>query len=152
MLLVAALMLVQATDGVTVEAPKGWVRSDDPQKRFVLFRPPDVPQKRECVLVVTPPVDVAVGAETFLDQLIRSLTAGNQVQGDIQKYDSGIFKVALLSQTTPQGATEYLAIHAAVWGKHGQSVVYKGSDFEIFKRYSTDVLAALSKATLPKGP
>jgi hypothetical protein len=74
------------------------------------------------------------------------------VQGDIQRYETGIFKVALLSQKTPQGSTEYLAIHATVWGKRGQSIVYRASDFEIFKRYSPDVLAVLSKATAPKSP
>ena len=150
--LIAALMLVQATEGVALETPKGWIRTEDPQKAFVQLRPPDVPPNRECRLLISPPVDVSVAADALLDQLIGKLTAGRQVQGDIQRYDTGIFKVALLSQVTPQGSTEYLAIHATVWGKRGQSIVYRGSDFEIFKRYSAEVLAVLSKATAPKSP
>jgi hypothetical protein len=152
MLLLAALVLAQAAEGVALETPKGWIRTEDPQKRIAQLRPPDVPQNRECELRISPPVDVAATTDALLDQLIGTLTAGKQVQGDIQRYETGIFKVALLSQKTPQGSTEYLAIHATVWGKRGQSIVYRASDFEIFKRYSPDVLAVLSKATAPKSP
>jgi len=152
MLLFAALILAQAGEGVALDTPRGWTRTEDPQKRFVQLRPPDVPQNRECELRISPPVDVASTADALLDQLVGTLTAGKQVQGDIQKYETGIFKVALLSQKTAEGSTEYLAIHAAVWGKRGQSIVYRASDFEIFKRHSADVLAVLSKATAPKSP
>lgn len=149
MLLLLAALLAQAADGVSLDTPKGWTRTEDPQKRFVQVWPPNVPQGRDCTLLIYPPVDVAVDSDALLDQVVRNMTAGKKVQGDIQKFESGIFKVAVVTQVTPQGWTEYLGIHATVWGRRGQAILYAASDFELFKRFSTEVLEVMSKATAP---
>jgi len=149
--LLAVLLVAQAANGVSVETPKGWTRIEDPQKP-VLLKPSDVPQGRECFLLIHPPADVKITVEALLDQAVQAQMAGKVIQGDIQKIEVGIFKSAILTLQTRQGATQYVAVHATVWGQRGQTLVYSASDFEIFKRYSTDVLATLSKATAPKSP
>jgi len=143
------LLLAQAADGVGLETPKGWTRTEDPQKRFVAYRPPDVPAGRDCNVLVYPPIDVDAGADALVDQMVRNLSLGKRMLGPVQKVDVGRFRAAIVSLQTPQGWREVLAIHGVVFGRRGQGVLFAASDGDLFKQHSATVAGMLAKATIP---
>lgn len=149
LLLASTLLLAQAGDGLSFETPKDWTKQEDPQKRYWLLTPPNLPAGKECGVLIFTPQDVAVELPQYLDHLVKNATGTSQLVGEIQSRTVGSFQVAIWTQRTPLGATQYVAVHAARWGNRGQAVLYLGNDLEIFKARAADVIAMVTKVVVP---
>lgn len=149
-LLVLALLLQTQPDGIGLEAPKDWTRMEDPQKRFILFVPPGIPQGKDGALLVFNPAEFSGSADEYLDALIRNANQGSQLLGQIQKFDVGKFRSAVFTAQTAQGSIQYVGIHAARWGNRAQGVLFATSDREFYKVRSTEVHAMLNRAVFPQ--
>src|SRR5262249_29567415 len=143
------LGLVQGGDTLGLEAPKGWKRQEDPQKRFVQYTPPKIPAGGDCTLLVYPPTEYAGTAENFLDAMVGSMTQGKRALEPVQKLDIGIFRAALIAQQNQAGLQEYLAVHAVKVGTKIHAVLYGANGFELFKQNTMEVFTMLKKAAAP---
>jgi hypothetical protein len=150
LLSLATLLLAQSTDGLTFETPKEWTRQEEPQKRYVLLTPPNLPAGKECGVLIFPPEDVAVDLSQYLEHLVKNATGTSQKVGETQTRTIGSFQVLIWSQKSPLGATQHLALHAVKWGNRGQSVLYLGNDLEVFKAQAPDVITMMTKVVVPK--
>lgn len=149
MLKLAALLLAQSGDGLSFETPKDWTRQEDPQKRYVLLSPPNLPAGKECGVLIFPPQDVTVELPQYLEHLVKNATGTSLVTGETQTRAIGSFQAMIWTQRTVLGATQHLALHAAKWGNRGQSVLYMGNDLEVFKARAPDVIAMMTKVVVP---
>ncbi len=147
--LALTLLCAQGADGVGLETPKGWKRRDDAQQRMTFFSPPDLPQGREATVIVYPVIDAAISADAMVDNMVRVMGQGKRRTSDVQKIEIGPFRVGVFSQQAPQGAMEYMAVHAIRWGDKGQGILFAASDPELFKSHSPTVAAMLTKAVVP---
>ena len=149
LLLLALILNPQDSGGLSFETPKGWERREDPRSRQVVLIPTDLPKGKECAIIIFPPQDFEGTTQACLDQLVQNATRGNELQGKIEYLDLGGFRVAVLVQKTPQGFTQYAAIHAARWEKKAQAVIFASTDPEIFKTHTPAAQAMLRKVVVP---
>jgi len=146
----AVLLLAQSADGLTFETPKDWTRQEDPQKRFVLLSPPNLPAGKECGVLIFPPEDVAVELPHYVEHLVKNATGTSQKVGESQTRTIGSFQVVIWTQRSPLGATQHLALHAVKWGNRGQAALFMGNDLEVFKAQAPEVIAMMTKVVVPK--
>jgi len=138
-------------DGLGLEPPKGWKRSEDPQKRFVQYQPPNIPAGGDCAVLVYTPVDFPGTAEQFNDNMVAGLTQNKRLFGAPQKIDVGIFKAVVISQQNLiTNQAEYMVVHAVKSGTKIHAILYAANDPAFFKARGAEVQAMLAKAALPK--
>lgn len=148
LLLCAALL---PNDGLGLEPPKGWKRSEDPGKRFVQYQPPNIPAGSDCTVIVYTPVEFAGTAEQFNDNMVAQLTQNKRLFGAPQKIDVGIFKAVVISQQNLlTNQAEYMVAHAVKSGAKIHAILYAANDAAFFKARGPDVQAMLAKAVVPK--
>jgi len=147
--LLIGVVASQSGDGLGLEAPTGWKRQEDPEKRFVQYIPPNVPAGGDCTVLVYPPTEYPGSAETFLEAMVVPLRQGKRSLGDVQRMDIGIFKAAIISQQNAQGQNEFLALHTVKVGTKVHAVLYGANDAALYKARTPDVLAMLNKAKAP---
>lgn len=152
LLLLALLLPRQDPSGLTFETPKGWERREDAKSKQVVLIPPGLPKGKECAVIIFPTQDFEGATQAYLDSLVQNATRGNEVQGKVEFIDLGSFRVALVIQKTPQGFTQYVAIHAARWEKKAQAALFAATDVEIFKTHTPVVQAMFQKVVVPGAP
>ncbi len=139
----------QATESLSFETPKDWDRREDRKLKQITMVPPNLPKGKECGIVILGALEFTGTAQDYLDQLVQNVTRGNTLQGKVQFLDLGGFRVAVVLQTTPQGAPQYMAIHVARWEKKAQAAIYASNDAEVFKTYTEIAQAMFLKVAVP---
>jgi hypothetical protein len=142
-------MALLPDDGLGLEPPKGWKRSEDPQKRFVQYQPPNIPAGGDCTVIVYTPADFAGTAENYVDGMVASLTQGKRLLSPTTKTEVGIFKVAVINQQNAFGQVEIMVVHAVKAGPKAHAILFAANDPAFFKARTPEVLAMLNKAALP---